>query len=72
VTFGPGESPIWVHAIGVGSAAAAMAASVPRRNTPLLGLGTLAMLGYVTSLVVRYFHESVGSLERWESPADED
>jgi hypothetical protein len=50
----------WVYAIGIATAAAAMAASVPLRNTPLLALGTLAMFGYVTSVVVRYFHESLG------------
>ena len=50
----------WVYAIGIGTAAAAMAASVPLRNTPLLALGTLAMFGYVTSVAVRYLHESLG------------
>jgi hypothetical protein len=50
----------WVYAIGIATAAAAMAASVPQRNTPLLALGTLAMFGYVTSVVVRYFHQSLG------------
>ena len=50
----------WVYAIGIATAAAAMAASVPLRNTPLLALGTLAMFGYVTSVVVRYFHQSLG------------
>lgn len=50
----------WVYAIGIATAAATMAASVPLRNTPLLALGTLAMFGYVTSVVVRYFHESLG------------
>ena len=50
----------WVYAIGIATAAAAMAASVPLRNTPLLALGTLAMFGYVTSVVVTYFHESLG------------
>jgi hypothetical protein len=50
----------WVYAIGIGTAAAAMAASVPLRNTPLLALGTLAMFGYVTSAVIRYFHQSLG------------
>jgi len=50
----------WVYAIGIASAAAAMAASVPLRNTPLLALGTLAMFGYVTGVVVRYFHQSLG------------
>jgi ABC-type transport system involved in multi-copper enzyme maturation permease subunit len=37
-----------------------MAASVPLRNTPLLALGTLAMFGYVTSAVIRYFRQSLG------------
>jgi hypothetical protein len=50
----------WVYAIGIATAAAAMAASVPLRNTPLLALGTLAMFGYLTSVVVRYFHQSLG------------
>lgn len=50
----------WVCAIGIATAAAAMAASVPLRNTPLLALGTLAMFGYVTGAVVRYFHQSLG------------
>jgi hypothetical protein len=50
----------WVYAIGIATAAAAMAASVPLRNTPLLALGTLAMFGYVTGVVVRYFHQSLG------------
>jgi len=50
----------WVYAIGIATAAAAMAASVPLRNTPLLALGTLAMFGYVTSVTVQYFHRSLG------------
>jgi hypothetical protein len=50
----------WVYAIGIATAAAAMAASVPLRNTPLLALGALAMFGYVTGVVVRYFHQSLG------------
>ncbi len=50
----------WAYAIGIATATVAMAASVPLRNTPLLALGTLAMFSYVTSVVVRYFHESLG------------
>jgi len=50
----------WVYAIGIATAAAAMAASVPLRNVPLLALGTLAMFSYVTSVVVRYLHQSLG------------
>jgi len=44
----------------IGIAAAAMAASVALRNTPLLALGTLAMSGYLTSVAARYLHESLG------------
>jgi hypothetical protein len=50
----------WVYAIAITTAAAAMAASVPLRNTPLLALGTLATFGYVTAAVVQYFHRSLG------------
>ena len=50
----------WVFAIAIATAAAAMAISVPLRNTPLLALGTLAMFGYVTSTVIRYFGASLG------------
>lgn len=51
----------WAYAIGIATAAAAMAASVPLRNTPLLALGALAMFGYVTSMVIRYFQGSLGA-----------
>ena len=50
----------WVYAIAIATAAAVMAASVPLRNVPLLGLGTLAMFSYVTSVAVRYLRESLG------------
>lgn len=33
---------------------------VPLRNAVFLGLGTVAMFGYVTSVAVRYFHQSLG------------
>ena len=59
----------WVYAIGIATAAAAMGASVPLRNTPLLALGTLAMFGYVTGVVVRYFHQSLGIPGLWRSLA---
>ena len=50
----------WMYAIGIATAAAAMAASVPLRNVPLLALGALAMFGYVTSVAARYLHDSLG------------
>ena len=49
----------WMYAIGIATAAAAMAASVPLRNVPLLALGALAMFGYVTSVAARYLHQSL-------------
>lgn len=50
----------WLYVIAIGTAGAAMAVSVPLRNTVLLGLGAVAMFGYVTSVVVRYFGQSLG------------
>ncbi len=50
----------WMYAIGIATAAAAMAASVPLRNVPLLALGALAMFSYVTSVAARYLHGSLG------------
>ena len=50
----------WLYALGIATAAAAMALAVPLRNTALLALGTLATFGYVTAVVVRYFGDSLG------------
>lgn len=50
----------WLYAIAIITAGAAMAVSVPLRNTVFLGLGAVAMFGYVTSVVVRYFGDSLG------------
>jgi len=50
----------WMYVIGTATAAAAMAASVPLRNTPLLALGALAMFGYLTAVAARYLHQSLG------------
>jgi hypothetical protein len=50
----------WVYVIGIATAAAAMAASVPLRDTPLLALGALAMFGYLTAVAARYLHQSLG------------
>jgi len=50
----------WVYVIGIATAAAAMAASVPLRNTALLALGALAMFGYLTAVAARYLHQSLG------------
>jgi hypothetical protein len=57
--FAAGEHG-WMYAIAIASAGAAMAASVPLRSTPLLAMGTLAMFGYVTALVLTYFRQALG------------
>ena len=50
----------WVYAIAVATAVAVMAASIPLRNTPMLAMGTIGLFGYVTSMVIRYFADSLG------------
>ena len=50
----------WMYVIGIATAAAAMAASVPLRNTPLLALGALTMFCYLTAVAARYLHQSLG------------
>lgn len=51
----------WVYAIAVATAVAVMAASIPLRNTPMLAMGTIGLFGYVTSMVIRYFADSLGA-----------
>ena len=51
----------WMYATGILTAAAAMAISVPLRNTVFLGLGAVAMFGYVTGVVITYFRGSIGA-----------
>jgi len=58
-SFGLGEHG-WVYAIAVATAVAVMAASVPLRNTPMLATGTIGLFVYVTSMVTRYFADSLG------------
>lgn len=50
----------WMFALGIATAAVAMAISIPARNTLLLTAGTLALFGYIVAAVVRYFHASLG------------
>lgn len=50
----------WVYVVAIATAATAMAASVPLRNTLLLTAGTLALFGYLTAAVVRDFRGSIG------------
>jgi hypothetical protein len=50
----------WLYVIAIITAGAAMAVSVPLRNTVLLGLGAVAMFGYITAVVGSYFGQSLG------------
>jgi len=50
----------WVYVVAIATAATAMAASIPLRNTLLLTAGTLALFGYLTAAVVRDFRGSIG------------
>jgi len=50
----------WMYAIALATAAAAMAASVRLRNTPLLIVGAIAMLLDLTAVLIRYFGKSLG------------
>jgi hypothetical protein len=53
----------WVYAIGIATAAAVMAASVPLRNVILLAFGSCALFGYITSAVITFSHGSLGIAE---------
>jgi hypothetical protein len=50
----------WLYVIAIITAGAVMAVSVPLRNTVLLGLGAVAMFGYITAVVGSYFGQSLG------------
>lgn len=50
----------WFYAVAIGTAGVVMALSVPTQNPVLLGMGTVAMFGYVTATVVRYFGDALG------------
>jgi hypothetical protein len=50
----------WMFAVAIVTAGVLMAASVPLHNPPLLGVATVAMFGYLTALLVRYFEDSLG------------
>ncbi len=51
----------WLYAVGVVTAAAAMAASVPLRDIVLLAFGTIALSGYVAATVVQYLRNALGT-----------
>jgi hypothetical protein len=50
----------WMFAVAIATAGVLMAASVPLHNPPLLGVATVAMFGYLTAMLVRYFEDSLG------------
>ena len=58
-SFGVAEHG-WMFAVAIATAGGLMAASVPLHNTPLLGVATVAMFAYLTSMLVRYFKDSMG------------
>ncbi|HET7015728.1 MAG TPA: hypothetical protein VFI65_17545 [Streptosporangiaceae bacterium] len=50
----------WVYAIGIGTAIAVMAASIPLQNVVLVAFGSCALLGYIVAVVLRYADQSIG------------
>lgn len=50
----------WAYAVGIATAAAVMAISVPLRNVVLVAFGSCALLGYVTAIVLEYADRWVG------------
>ncbi len=62
-TVGPAvgiEEYPWLLAMGLGTSLFLMVVSVPTRQVPLLGVGTLGTFGYTTWAVFRYFGDSLG------------
>jgi hypothetical protein len=53
----------WVYALGIATAAAVMAASLPMRNAILLAFGSCAEFGYITLMVLRYANGALGIAE---------
>lgn len=50
----------WGYAAGIGTAAAAMAVSVPLRDTGCLSVGAFALFGYLVPVVVIYLDRPLG------------
>ena len=53
----------WVYVIGIVTAVAIMAASVPLRNVVLVAFGSCALFGYITAVVLEYADRSIGAPE---------
>ncbi|OFW66181.1 MAG: hypothetical protein A2Z12_07230, partial [Actinobacteria bacterium RBG_16_68_21] len=54
------ESHEWIMFLGIATGAALMALSVQSKVVPLLAIGTVAVFGYVTGVVLRYFRNQLG------------
>jgi hypothetical protein len=50
----------WAYVVGMVTAAAVMAVSVPLRNVVLVAFGSCALLGYITAVVLEYADRWVG------------
>jgi len=50
----------WVFAVGIATAAAAMAISIGLRNSLLLSAGAVCLAGYITAAVARYYRMLFG------------
>jgi hypothetical protein len=50
----------WAYLVGIATAAAVMAVSVPLRNVVLVAFGSCALLGYITAVVLQYADRWVG------------
>lgn len=50
----------WAYVVGIATAAAVMAVSVPLRNVVLVAFGSCALLGYIAAVVLEYADRWVG------------
>jgi hypothetical protein len=51
----------WVYAIGIATAIAVMAGSLPLQNVVMVAFGSCALLGYIVAVVLRYADQSIGT-----------
>ncbi len=51
----------WVYVIGIATAFAVMAASMPLQNVVMVAFGSCALLGYIVAVVLRYADRSIGT-----------
>jgi hypothetical protein len=53
----------WVYGIGIVTAAAVMAASIPLKNVVMLAFGSVALFGYLTATVFRFADRTLGAAQ---------